>query len=143
MFTVIGDSKPTFTTAPEDVVVYVGQTKTSTFSATNSAGGYTVTIGTPVDSSTGAIPAFMTYASGTVTYAPTLFTQMATYTISVTLSDSYLTKTYSFSVQVLNKAPQFDASTVTSKSVVVLQSSTVTIPSYTDTYGNTVTLSVV
>ena len=100
------------------------------------------TISAPVLTGTSALPIFATYASGTkiITYAPTLFTQVGTYSISITVSDLYLSTSYTLTVVVQNCAPVFASTTTTTISVTVTQILTFSLPSYSDPDGNAITL---
>ena len=92
-----------------------------------------------------SLPVFITYdtPTKTLTYAPTLFSQVGSYTISVTLINAYISNTYTFTVVVQNFAPVFAAASSTSITVTVSLTATYSLPSYTDPDGNPMTLTTV
>ena len=120
-FSVTGYGLPTFTASISSVTLSVGQTKTTVLPATSDPNTLWVTVATPVQQGTSSLPAFTAYttASKTLTYAPTLFSQVGSYTISVTISNVYISSTYTFSVVVQNSAPVFASATTTSVTVSV------------------------
>ena len=69
-----------------------------------------------------------------------MFTEVGTFSITVIVSDLYLSTAYTFYVFVQNSAPVFASTTTTTISVTVTQILTFSLPSYSDPDGNAITL---
>jgi hypothetical protein len=107
------------------------------------AEGNTVTL-TTVQSSLSSLPNFVTFESATRTYSinPVSSSDIGIFTISVSLSDSLLTASYTFAITVVNTAPTF-ASNPVAQTVNWKNSITYQLPTYSDAETNTVTLTTV
>ena len=68
-----------------------------------------------------------------------MFTEVGTFSITVIVSDLYLSTAYTFYVFVQNSAPVFASTTSNSINVRVSQTATFTLPSYSDPEGNLIT----
>lgn len=121
----------------------VGQAQTVVLPSYSDPNSLYVTMSDPVSQGTSSLPVFATFATPILSCNPTLFSQVGTYTFSVTLSNAYISNVYTFTVTVNNFPPVFGSASSTTISVIITQTGVFNLPSYSDPDGNSMTLTTV
>ena len=144
LFTVTGiaNSAPIFSSSLSDQTVSWKSTDCYQLPTYSDSQGNTITLST-VELGKTSLPTFVSFNSATRTYfiSPSSVSQIGTYSIQVTLSDSVLTSSYQFSIAVTNTAPTIGSQTAVDQIVSINQIVQYTLPSPYDADSDPITTS--
>lgn len=120
-FSVTGMLPLSFGTSPSSLTVFVGQTQTTVIPAFSDPNGFSMSLVGPYISGTTALPSFVTYnsATQTITYVPS-FSNIGSYNITFSITNGYVSNSYSFILTIDNKAPFFTGTATSSTATVTI-----------------------